>query len=311
MTPPLGLRGVEELLHDELLDSLPTDYDRDALMQAEHVTYIIHQVVSYEYTKPVKDLRQRLMILPRRLHGDQQRVLHRFDVRTREDAQVRTHTDRFGNSILDAIVPSVQRHIEFQTRAVITRSPRQPHRPAWKGGRPIMTRLTRPDDSIRDAAAELGPTGDVFETADSISDFVRRSFEYCHDVTSVRTTAAEAWQLRRGVCQDMAHVMIAMCSSLGIVSRYVSGHLVGDGASHAWVEVFDPNRQTVVAIDPTHQRRTDLRYITTATGRDYRDVAPTSGTYSADGGRGRLKARKTIRVAALGRAPLSSQPESA
>lgn len=299
LTPSLGRRGVEQFLHDGLLDSLPTDYDRDALMQAQHVTYIIHQVVSYEYSKPVRDLRQRLMILPRRLHGDQQRILHRFNVRAPQNAQVRSHTDRFGNSVLDATVPSVQRRIEFQTRAVITRSPRQAHRPAWKGARPTMTQLTRPDDSIRDAAAQLGTTGDVIDTADSISDFVRGSFEYCHDVTSVRTTAAEAWQLRRGVCQDMAHVMIAMCSSLGIASRYVSGHLVGDGASHAWVEVFDPGRQKVVAIDPTHQRRTDLRYITTATGRDYRDVAPTSGTYTAEGGRSRLKARKTIRVAEL------------
>lgn len=299
MPPPLGQRDVEELLHDELLESLPTDYDRNALMQARHVTYIIHQVVSYEYTQPVRDLRQRLMILPRKLHGDQQRILHRFNVRTREDAQVRSHTDRFGNSILDTTVPSVQRRIEFQTRAVITRSPRQAHRPAWKGARPVITPLTRPDESIRDAAAQLGSTGDVTDTADSISDLVRQSFEYCHEVTSVRTTAAEAWQLRRGVCQDMAHVMIAMCSSLGIASRYVSGHLVGDGASHAWVEVFDPDRHTVVAIDPTHQRRTDLRYLTTATGRDYRDVAPTSGTYTAEGGRSRLKAHKTIRVAEL------------
>ena len=91
--------------------------------------------------------------------------------------------------------------------------------------------------------------------------------------------------------------MIAMCTSLGISSRYVSGHLVGDGASHAWTEVFDPARQAVVAIDPTHRRRTDLRYITTATGRDYRDVAPTSGTYTGHGSRGTLRMRKIIRLA--------------
>ena len=239
------------------------------------------------------------MILPRRVHGDQQRVLHRFSVRTREDAQVRAHTDRFGNSVLDTTVASVQRRIEFHTKAVILRSPGEVQRPAWKCAGPTTTRLTRPDDAIRDAAARFGPATDVSETADSISDFVRDSFEYSHDVTSVHTTAADAWQLKQGVCQDMAHVMIAICSSLGIASRYVSGHLVGDGASHAWVEVFDPSRNTVVAIDPTHRRRTDLRYITTATGRDYRDVAPTSGTYTGQGGRGRLKATKTIRVAEL------------
>ena len=113
----------------------------------------------------------------------------------------------------------------------------------------------------------------------------------------MHTTAAEAWQLRQGVCQDMAHVMIAMCTSLGICSRYVSGHLVGEGASHAWTEVLDPARGVVVAIDPTHRRRTDLRYITTATGRDYHDVAPTSGTYTGQGSRGTLKVDKVVRVA--------------
>jgi len=87
-----------------------------------------------------------------------------------------------------------------------------------------------------------------------------------------------------------------MCSTLGICSRYVSGHLVGDGASHAWTEVFDPDRQVVVAIDPTHRRRTDLRYITTATGRDYSDVAPTRGTYTGRGSHGTLRVDKVVRL---------------
>jgi transglutaminase-like putative cysteine protease len=165
--------------------------------------------------------------------------------------------------------------------------------------RPTVTPLTAPDDAIREAAAQLRGTADVADVAESVADFIHRSFEYGHDVTSVRTTAAEAWQVRQGVCQDMAHVMIAMCTSLGVASRYVSGHLVGDGASHAWVEVFDHARQNVLAIDPTHGRRTDLRYVTTAAGRDYRDVAPTAGTYISHGGSGRLTVRKRIRLAEL------------
>ena len=132
-----------------------------------------------------------------------------------------------------------------------------------------------------------------------MSSHIRGAFEYSHDVTSVRTTAAEAWQLRRGVCQDMAHVMLSMCAALDIPARYVSGHLVGDGASHAWVEVYDRTRHEVLAGDPTHDRPTDLRYITTATGRDYRDVAPTSGTYAPSGAQGTLSVRKTIRVASI------------
>ena len=143
----------------------------------------------------------------------------------------------------------------------------------------------RPDAEIREAALSVGPVLDAPRTADAIADLVNSSFDYAQGATSVRTTAAEAWRLRRGVCQDMAHVMIAMCSSLGIASRYVSGHLVGDGASHAWAEVCDP---TAVSSrdrpDASTAHRPALHHH--RHGRDYHDVAPTSGTYTGRGARG-------------------------
>lgn len=291
-----GRHDVEQFMHDEFLESLPNSYDSDALIGAHRATYVIHQTVAYEYALPVSDLRQRLMVMPRERHGDQQRVVHRFDVRTTGSKRVRTRADRFGNTVVRVSVPSVAQTIEFSARAVLVRS-RSAHGAPWNAAVPTETRLTAPDAAIRDAARSLGSVGDVLETADAISDLVNSSFEYAHDATSVGTTAADAWQLRRGVCQDMAHVMIAMCTSLGICSRYVSGHMVGDGASHAWTEVFDPARQVVVALDPTHRRRTDLRYITTAIGRDYHDVAPTSGIYTGHGSRGRLRVNKVVRLA--------------
>ena len=121
---------------------------------------------------------------------------------------------------------------------------------------------------------------------------------YRHDVTTVRTTAAEALALGRGVCQDYAHVMLALCRLCGVPARYVSGHLVGEGGSHAWVEVLlpseeDPSVLTAVAFDPTNDRRAGLRYLTVAVGRDYGDVAPTSGTYNGPPG-GRLSSAKTL-----------------
>ena len=293
-------RDVAEFLHDERLESLPADYDRATLLAAGRAVYVIHQTVSYDYTAPVRDLRQRLVILPRARHGDQRRVGHRVDVRTEGDTCVRWRVDHFGNTVLHATAPSVERSIEFRTRAVLVRTPKKPTPSSWRNLGPAETQLTAPDDAIRAAAAALGPVTDIAATADAMADMIREAFEYSHDVTGVRTTAAQAWQLRAGVCQDMAHVMIAMCASLGIRARYVSGHLIGDGASHAWVEVHDPARDAVVAIDPTHRRRTDLRYVTTATGRDYRDVAPTSGSYRAVGSHGTLRVRKSIRLAEIG-----------
>jgi transglutaminase-like putative cysteine protease len=286
-------------LHDEELESLASDYDRTALAQATSATYVVHQDVAYCYERPVSRLRQRLVVVPRARHGDQRRIAHRFEVCSDDAAVTRTRTDRYGNTVLHVDAPAVHNSIEFRARAVITRTRRPSGRPAWTSAGPTATFLTTPDRAIDQTAAALRDAAGAVETAEQICEFVHRSFQYRHDVTSVRTTASEAWQLRQGVCQDMAHVMIAMCTSLGVPARYVSGHLVGDGASHAWVEVYDAARHCVSAFDPTHDRRTDLRYVTTATGRDYRDVAPTSGTFSCDGGYGHLTVRKKIRLAEL------------
>src|SRR5438093_11612269 len=105
-----------------------------------------------------------------------------------------------------------------------------------------------------------------------------------HGSTGVRTTAAEALALGAGVCQDYAHVMLSLCRASGIPSRYVSGHLVGQGGTHAWVEVVLPigdgtGDAIAHAFDPTHASRGGLGYVTVAVGAGYSGVAPTSGSY--------------------------------
>ena len=120
---------------------------------------------------------------------------------------------------------------------------------------------------------------------------------YEYGVTTVTTTAAEALACGRGVCQDFAHVMLALCHLLGQPARYVSGHLVGQGGTHAWVEVIVPRdgHAEAVAFDPCHGRRTDGGYVTVATGRDYADVAPTTGSYIG-ASPGRLTAGRRVGV---------------
>jgi transglutaminase-like putative cysteine protease len=108
---------------------------------------------------------------------------------------------------------------------------------------------------------------------------------YVPDTTTVATTAAQAYALGVGVCQDYAHVMIALCRMCGLPARYVSGHLLGEGGTHAWVEVVgDPQggrTAPVWGFDPTHRRETTLSYLFVAAGRDFADVTPTSGRFVA------------------------------
>lgn len=119
-------------------------------------------------------------------------------------------------------------------------------------------------------------------------DWAASAIRYQAGVTGVHTPAAMALHLGSGVCQDYAHLMLCVLRLLDIPARYVSGHLLGQGASHAWVEALfedatSPGRLDVVAYDPTHHRRVGLSYITVAVGRDFADVTPTSGVFSRPG----------------------------
>ena len=101
---------------------------------------------------------------------------------------------------------------------------------------------------------------------------------YAYGITSVKTTAAEALAGKQGVCQDSAHIMLAICRACNLPARYVSGHLLGEGGTHAWVEVLlpHPDGEGYVAwpFDPTHGNEPGLNYITIAVGPRLRRCRP-------------------------------------
>jgi transglutaminase-like putative cysteine protease len=158
--------------------------------------------------------------------------------------------------------------------------------------------LTRADANLREAAEHLRDAHrDPLELAHAINHFVFTHMTYAFGVTDVHTTAAAAFRLGKGVCQDYAHVMLALARHCGLAARYVSGHLVGEGGTHAWVEIILPDGgdARVVAFDPTHDRVVTMKYIVVAVGRDYADVAPTSGVFTAPFA-GELTVRKRVAV---------------
>jgi transglutaminase-like putative cysteine protease len=259
--------------------------------QVAQSAYLIHQRVTYEYPTPIQDLQHKLVVLPPLNHGDQRRVAYQLEVSSAEH-EMTTRRDAFGNLVVDLSAPWVERSIQFQAWTIVERrAATGPHR---VGGRLLRDRrllgpspLTQPDDALRAAAADLLATGEApLALAARISTWVHGAMTYEKGVTEVKTTAAEALALGRGVCQDYAHVMIAVCRLCGIPARYVSGHLLGEGAMHAWVEVMLPSEEhpgegAAWPFDPTHDRATSLSYLTVAVGRDYADVSPTRGTFRA------------------------------
>ena len=260
-------------------------------------TFALEQRIGYRYSAPVTNLRQRLKVVPPLTHGAQRRSRWQLTVQGVPSSSTRTFLDRFGNVTIDVSVPRVDDAVEFLLDVEAdTDESRWPYDPVVDRGYLRPTRLTRAEGSV----AELVPAGGDPNVA-SLCERVHRSLDYEWGITGVGTTASEALAGGRGVCQDYAHIMLAACRAAGIPARYVSGHLGGEGGSHAWVEVLHPhpycgNRWVAQGWDPTHNRRANSDYLVVAVGRDYADVAPLSGTYDGTGATNTLAVEKRLEL---------------
>ncbi|MFJ8056714.1 transglutaminase N-terminal domain-containing protein [Streptomyces sp. NPDC096142] len=143
----------------------------------------------------------------------------------------------------------------------------------------VLPRLLK---KARRTATGLDPHG----TAVAVSALVADRVAYLPGVTGVNTSAAEAWEQGAGVCQDIAHVTIALLRGLGLPTRYVSGYLHPEheaelhrpvaGQSHAWIEYWAGDW---CGYDPTNRTRPDESHVVVGRGRDYDDVTPHKGIY--------------------------------
>ncbi|MGP4013175.1 transglutaminase family protein [Streptomyces sp. 4N124] len=137
-------------------------------------------------------------------------------------------------------------------------------------------------ERAREASAGLDP----HQTAIAVSGLVADRVSYIPGATGVNTSAAEAWEQGAGVCQDIAHVTIALLRAIGLPTRYVSGYLHPEreaelhrpvaGQSHAWIEYWAGDWS---GYDPTNRTRADESHVVVGRGRDYDDVTPHKGIY--------------------------------
>ena len=153
------------------------------------------------------------------------------------------------------------------------------------------TQYTGFDASMASVVDEVAAAGDPTAAVHRAVELVREHLTYLPGATGVRTTAAEAWQSRSGVCQDFAHITIALLRQAGIPARYVSGYLhpkvdpeIGAtvvGESHAWIEAWVGDW---LAVDPTNGGPVGPRHVLVGRARDYRDVSPFRGIFAGAGG---------------------------
>jgi transglutaminase-like putative cysteine protease len=179
-----------------------------------------------------------------------------------------TTTLRFAHDHSPAVIEA--RHFVLASPFVVTSSDLATFaRPSFSAGRPLLA-------AVHD-----------------LNQRIHREFVYDPNFSSIATPLSEVLTLRRGVCQDFAHLAIGCLRSLGLPARYVSGYLqsvppagqprlVGADTSHAWFAAFDPNAGWV-DFDPTNNQVVTDQHVTTAWGRDYSDVTPLKGVVFGGG----------------------------
>ncbi len=260
---------------------------------------IRHETV-FQYESQVSSSYNELRMTPKA--GVGQTVL---DSRLTVDpvAWVREYTDYFGSTVHVVEITAPHTVLTITNSALVEASPDRPGPSAvidWADlSEPdlrrnfleylTLTKYTSVDGRLSGVAEgfrrELAPA----EAVQAASDWIREELAYEPGVTEVHTTGLEALKAGMGVCQDFAHVGLALLRELGIPARYVSGYLhpqaepaIGEaviGESHAWVQAWLGDW---VDLDPTNGRPVGAQHVRVGTGRDYFDVAPVRGV--VDGG---------------------------
>lgn len=261
----------------------------------------------YRYDTPPSSIIQTLRLTPRN-HAGQYLVDWRIDISA--DCRLEPQEDAFGNIVhafsLDGPISElrllVEGEVETQDTAGVVQGAVERFPPSLFVRE---TPLTHADDAIAAYAAQFGkPTPDgtlrlLHELLARIPDDI--AFET--EQTTADSTAAQAFALKRGVCQDLTHIFIAVARVLGIPARYVSGYVSrADGAitqqaGHAWVEAHVPGLGWV-GFDPTNGICITDQYIRVAVGLDYLGAAPVRGAHYG-GGREALAVRLVVAQAAF------------
>ncbi len=253
----------------------------------------ISHATTYRYDTPPTAVTQMLRLTPRN-HDGQYVAAWRIDLS--QDCELHQHEDAFGNYThsftaegpFSTLSVAVDGEVDTQdTNGVITGTV-EPFPPALFLRE---TSLTEPDSAIVEFAEAIRASAseDILSLLHELLREVHSEVAYDTDQTHAATSAAEAFKLRRGVCQDLTHIFVAAARQLGVPARYVSGHFYrADGvtaqeASHAWAEAY-VEKLGWVGFDPANKICATEAHVRVAVGLDYLSAAPVRGTRFGGGG---------------------------
>ena len=282
------------------------------------VRYSIKHVSRFLYRKTVARSAMWLCLQPR---NDFDQHVRRFEAATEPSVALSPETDSFGNNKHVITINFEHDSLEISTRSEVenittTRLPTSLGPGAWEEIDSWANSFEHWDFTHESELTQSSPALEDFLTRNRISsgsdpvdsllrlsDTLQRNFEYVPGATTAESTIEDILVSKRGVCQDYAHVMIAVARSWGIPTRYVSGYMhvtglrgeiVPETATHAWVECLLPDLGWF-GFDPTNATTADERHVRIAVGRDYLDVSPTRGVL-IDGEPSTLEANVKMQV---------------
>jgi transglutaminase-like putative cysteine protease len=262
-------------------------------------TYRIKHITRYTYTTPVIDSANQIMLYP---VEDKFQEVKNHNLTISGNPAIDVYEDFFGNhaGLFTIVTPhhelNILSEIEVVTHPVTIPADNAPVEDQWNYLSMMRDEYTYLDFLIKESfensnevlaevKQQVNVSSTPFQAAMNMSSFVYNEFEYKQGITSVETKIDEVWNLKAGVCQDFAHMLLVMLRLAGIPARYVSGYICpknkdlrGEGATHAWVDAYIPHHGWI-GLDPTNNCVVNDRHVRLAVGRNFSDCTPVKGTY--------------------------------
>jgi len=262
-------------------------------------TYHVKHTTKYFYPSAVTDSANQIILSP---PSDEHQEILAHEIRIRPLAVVDSYIDYFGNKV--GVFTIVEPHTdlvivvdaEVETKQVAAPTDFWPAQTQWERIDTLSLEVEFLDfvksgsytslPLIKKEIAELANREKtILQSVQSLSSYVYDQITYQQGVTDVETDIDKIWELKAGVCQDFAHLLLEMLRISAIPARYVSGYICpmgnelrGIGATHAWVEAYVPDYGWL-GIDPTNNCLVSDRHIRIAFGRNFNDCTPVKGTY--------------------------------
>jgi transglutaminase-like putative cysteine protease len=264
----------------------------------------IHHITKYTYEGPVRDSANQIILYP--IKDEYQEVLKQ-ELSITGEPPVEVYKDYYGNEVGSFSHADPHESLIIDSRVEVITKPRPApddttdlasqwallDQDRWKV--PYIDFLQQEPFAYYSQVLETVCPGSArsltpLEAARQLRTYVFERFKYIKGITSVETTLDEVWELKAGVCQDFAHILLVFLRQILIPARYVSGYICpnsngmrGEGATHAWIEAYIPFNGWV-GLDPTNNCEAGDLHVRLAVGRNFSDCSPVKGTYKGTAG---------------------------